>query len=101
MTNSNAIAMIEAVERYTQSHAFPEIDRVEMFFSSSSPDDRLIGGQIVDVVDRSGAKHEVPFAPMFQRLVQYKVTAEKRGNGWNITCAPGVMNARFSGGVDS
>lgn len=97
MTHNPTVAMIEAVERFTQSQSFPVIDRIEMFFSSRSSEDPLIGGQIVEVEDRrAGSKHEVHFAGIFKRLVEYKVTAEKRGNGWNVTCAPGVPNAKYS-----
>jgi hypothetical protein len=92
MTDSYAVSMVEAVERYTQRQSFPPIDRIEMFFSSSSERDPLIGGQIVEV-KRAGVDHEVEFAGMFTRLMEYKVTMEKRGNGWNIVCAPGVRNS--------
>jgi hypothetical protein len=92
MTDPNAVAMVEAVERYTQRQSFPPIDRIEMFFSSSSERDPLIGGQIVEV-KRGGADHSIECAGMFTRLMEYKVTMEKRGNGWNIVCAPGVRNS--------
>ena len=92
MTDPYAVAMVEAVERYTQRQSFPPIDRIEMFFSSSSNCDALIGGQIVEVKS-GGVDHDIEFSGMFTRLMEYKVTMEKRGDGWNIVCAPGVRNS--------
>lgn len=97
MTDRNALSLVESIEKYIEARAFPVIDRIEVFFSSSSAADPLIGGQIVEVQDRRGAKHELEFGGMFKRLIEYKLTAEKRGAGWNIVCAPGVPNAKFSG----
>lgn len=95
MITFQAALMVEAIENYIQRQNFPAIDRVEIFFSSISDEDPLIGGQFIEV-ERQGMKHEVHAEGIFHRLIQYKVTAEKRGAGWNIVCAPGVPNAVYS-----
>jgi lipocalin len=97
MIDSKAVSLVDSIERYIEGKEFPAIDRIEVFFSSRSEADPLIGGQIVEVKDRTGAKKQIEFAGMFKRLVQYKVTAEKWGEGWNIVCSPWVSNAKIGG----
>lgn len=88
-----AVRLAEALEDYISGLSFPPIYRVECFFDSKSDQDKLIGGQSVEVVHQ-GKAHSLAFPGMFRRLVQYKVTAEKIGNGWNIVASPRVPNAK-------
>lgn len=97
MIDYKALSLVDSIERYIEGKEFPAIDRIEVFFSSRSEADPLIGGQVVEVKNRMGVKKEVEFAGMFKRLIQYKVTAEKAGEGWNIVCSPWVPNAQIGG----
>jgi hypothetical protein len=92
MNDPEAVTLCEAIEGYIARHRFPLVDRIEVFGSTSSKENPLIGGQIVEV---RGV--ELQFEGLgFTRLMEWKVTAEKRGDGWNIVCSPGVPNCRVT-----
>lgn len=90
MNDPEAVTLCEAIEGYIARHGFPHGDRIEVFGSTSSRANPLIGGQIID---HRGI--ELQFEGIgLKRVMEWKITAEKVGNGWNIVCSPGVPNCR-------
>lgn len=92
MSDPCGVRLCDAIEAYLDRHAFGLTDRLEVFGSTSSKDNPLIGGQLVRV-----RGNDVKFDGMgFCRLVEWKLTAEKRGGGWNIVCSPGVVSSNVA-----
>lgn len=86
MSDVLGVRLCDAIEAYLHQHSFALVDRLEVFGSTAAKENPLIGGQIVQV-----GSHEIHFEGLgFRRLMEWKLTAEKRGDGWNIVCSPGV-----------
>jgi hypothetical protein len=89
MTDHEAVTLCDAIEGYIDAHRFPLVDRIEVFGSTRSRENALIGGQNID---HRGI--ELRFEGIgLTSVMEWKITAEKRGKGWHIVCSPGVPNS--------